>query len=175
LPRGPAERSEALREALLDFTSRGHDLSLEQTRKARELLDGERLKAGLSDLLAWLAAHPWVIGSEKSVIKRDALEALHYVAISGPVERARFIAMLGLQHRTGRRVLSSLIDFGLLVSESSRASVRFNLPLPSLRFLIPGDWPEASSDDEPRSAVPWPLPLGAEHGPVSIEARPATG
>jgi Fic family protein len=175
LPSPPAERSEALREALLDFTSWGLDICLEQARKARELLDSERLKTGLSDLLAWLAARPWVIGSERSVIKPDALEALHYVAISGPVERARFIAMLGLQHRTGRRVLSSLIDFGLLVSESSRASVRFNLPLASLRFLFPGAWPEAASDDEPRSAAPWPLPLGAEHGPVLIEPRPATG
>jgi hypothetical protein len=82
--------------------------------------------------------------------------------------------MLGLQHRTGRRVLSSLLDFGLLVSESSRASVRFNVPLASLRFLFPGMWPEVASSDEPRSAALWPLPLGTD-GPALIESRPVAG
>jgi hypothetical protein len=123
------------------------------------------------------------MGSEKSVIKPDALEALHYAAITGPVERARFIAMLGLQHRTGRRVLSSLLDFGLLVSESSRAPVRFNLPLASLRFLFPGVWPEADGADEPSSAAPVPserapalAASGQSHPPRddSTDARDST-
>jgi Fic family protein len=166
-----SDRSEALSEALEEFTAWALDLCLEQARAARELLDPDLLKGRLHDLLAWLAARPWVMGSEKSVIKPDALEALHYVAITGPVERARFIAMLGLQHRTGRRVLSSLIDFGLLVSESSRAPVRFNLPLPSLRFLFPGVWPEAGGNDEPRSAPPWPMP--SDTRPGAAESHPA--
>lgn len=140
------------------------DISLAEARAARDLLDTERLKGRLSDLLAWLGARPWTMGSEKSVIKPDALEALHYAAITGPVERARFIAMLGLQHRTGRRVLSSLIDFGLLVSESSRAPVRFNLPPASLRFLLPGFWPEAGAE-QPTTASGWPqaLPGATSH------------
>ena len=97
------------------------------------------------------------------MIKPDALEALHYTAITGPVERARFIAMLGLQHRTGRRVLSSLIDFGLLVSDSSRAPVRFNLPLASLRFLFPGFWPDSEAPAEPGPAPEssWPMAIDA--------------
>jgi Fic family protein len=167
-----SDRAEALSEALLEFTAWTLDLCLEEARAARELLDADLLKGRLHDLLAWLAARPWVMGSEKSVIKSDALEALHYVAITGPVERARFIAMLGLQHRTGRRVLSSLIDFGLLVSESSRAPVRFNLPLPSLRFLFPGFWPDAGGGDEPRSAPPWPMP--SDPRPGAAEPHPAT-
>jgi Fic family protein len=150
---GQSDRSTAVREALEEFTAWTLDRCLEQARAARDLLDGERLKGRLHDLLAWLGARPWVMGSERSVIKPDALEALHYAAITGPVERARFIAMLGLQHRTGRRVLSSLLDFGLLVSESSRAPVRFHLPLSSLRFLFPGVWPEAVEADEPHSAA----------------------
>jgi len=128
----------------------------------------------MSDLLAWLAAHPWVMGSERSVIKPDALEALHYTAITGPVERARFIAMLGLQHRTGRRVLSSLIDCGLLVSDSSRAPVRFNLPLASLRFLFPGFWPEAAPSEEPGSAAESSSPL-AVTGPGRLTPSLAGG
>jgi Fic family protein len=146
------------------------DICLDEARAARERLDTERLKERMSELLAWLAARPWVMGSERSVIKPDALEALHYTAITGPVERSRFIAMLGLQHRTGRRVLSSLIDFGLLVSDSSRAPVRFNLPLASLRFLFPGFWPDAAASEEPGPAPEssWPLSIG-------VPGRLATG
>jgi hypothetical protein len=147
------------------------DVCLQEARATRELLDGDRLKSRLSDLLAWLGARPWVMGSEKSVVKPDALEALHYAALAGPVERARFIAMLGLPHRTGRRVLSSLLDFGVLVSESSRAPVRFNLPLASLRFLFPGFWPDAGVPDEPMSASAWPRAIeGALTGPGLADA-----
>jgi Fic family protein len=158
-----SDRAAALREELEEFAAWTLDSCLEQAHTARELLDGERLKGRLHDLLAWLGARPWVMGSERSVIKPDALEAIHYAAITGPVERARFIAMLGLQHRTGRRVLSSLLDFGLLVSESSRAPVRFHLPLASLRFLFPGVWPEAGEADPPRSAAAWSA--AGEEGP----------
>jgi hypothetical protein len=159
--RGDGQRSlgaAEVRDELDGYCSWLLDICLEEAHTARDLLDTERLKGRLSDLLAWLGARPWTMGSEKSVIKPDALEALHYAAITGPVERARFIAMLGLQHRTGRRVLSSLIDFGLLVSESSRAPVRFNLPPASLRFLLPGFWPEAGAE-EPMSASGWPQAL----------------
>jgi hypothetical protein len=158
-PRDP----DTTRRELESFALWHLDICLEEARAARERLDTERLKGRMSDLLAWLGARPWVMGSERSVIKPDALEALHYTAITGPVERSRFIAMLGLQHRTGRRVLSSLIDFGLLVSDSSRAPVRFNLPLASLRFLFPGFWPDAAGPEEPGSAPEssWPLAIGA--------------
>jgi Fic family protein len=166
-----ADRAEDVCESLEEFTAWALDLCLEQAIAARELLDGQQLKRRLADLLAWLAARPWVMGSEHSVIKPDALEALHYVAVTGPVERGRFIAMLGLQQRTGRRVLSSLIDFGLLVSERARAPVRFSLPLSSLRLLFPGFWPDAIGSDETRSAAPRTQPADAR--PEATEPHPA--
>jgi len=149
------DRDSARREALRAYTTWLLDACLAEAQTARERLDPKRLEPRLLDLLAWLAARPWAIGSERSVIKPDALEALHYAAITGPVERARFIAMLGLQHRTGRRVLSSLIDCGLLVSDSSRAPVRFSLPWPSLRFLFPDIWPAGAASEETNAAGPW--------------------
>jgi hypothetical protein len=154
-----ADRNRLARHELEGFAAWLLDVCLEEARATRDLLDSDRLKGRLSDLLAWLGARPWVMGSERSVVKPDALEALHYAAIAGPVDRARFIAMLGLPHRTGRRVLGSLLDFGVLVSESSRAPVRFNLPLASLRFLFPGFWPDAGAPDEPMSASAWPRAL----------------
>jgi sulfur carrier protein ThiS len=103
-------------------------------------------RSRIDDLLRWLAAHPWSVNRERSVVKPDAVEALHYVAIAGPIERARFMAMTGLPERTARRVLSSLLHFGVLRTTSSRAPVSFGVPLQSLRFLFPRLWPEAEAD-----------------------------
>jgi hypothetical protein len=182
-PVAAAGREAARREALGAYAAWLLVVCHAEARAARERLDPKRLEARLLELLGWLGAHPWVIGSERSVIKPDALEALHYVAITGPVERARFIAMLGLQHRTGRRVLSSLIDCGLLASESSRAPVRFNLPWPSSRFLFPDMWPEGASRDDATPPSHWPAEtraaasgahaLGLEARAAELESRSA--
>lgn len=139
--RGPLSQEE-----LVAFASWFLDICLDQARFMRRLLGLEQLKERIADLLLWLSANPWVVGSEKSVIKTEALEALHYVAISGPLDRSRFLAMTGLPPRTARRVLASLLDFGVLEAESPRAKVQFAVPLQSLRFLFPHLWPEAEAD-----------------------------
>ena len=139
--RGPLSQEE-----LVAFAIWLLDLCIDQARFMRGLLGLEQFKARLADLLRWLGAHPWPVGREPSVVKLDALEALHYVALSGPVERARFLAMTGLPDRTARRVLASLLDFGVLLAPTSRASVTFAVPLRSLRFLFPRLWPEAEAD-----------------------------
>ncbi|MCU0937528.1 MAG: Fic family protein [Gammaproteobacteria bacterium] len=136
--RGPLSQEE-----LVAFAAYFLDVCLDQVTFMRGMLDLGGLRARIADLLGYLAAHPWSVGSERSVVKLDALEAVHYTAIAGPVERARFMAMTGLPERTARRVLASLLDFGLLTSTSSRAPVGFAVPLASLRFLFPRLWPEA--------------------------------
>ncbi|MGQ0697998.1 MAG: hypothetical protein ACT4PZ_07120 [Panacagrimonas sp.] len=110
------------------------------------LLQLRALRDRIADLLTYLAAHPWTFGVEKSVVKVEAAEALHYVAIAGPLERGRFMAMTGLPERMARRVLASLLDYGVLTAPSSRAAVSFSVPLKSLRFLFPRLWPEAEAD-----------------------------
>jgi hypothetical protein len=139
--RGPLSQEE-----LVAFASWLLDVCLDQAQFMRGLISVESLKTRLADLLRWLAAHPWQVGSELSVVKLEALEALHYVAISGPVDRARFIAMTGLPARTGRRVLASLLDLGVLLADGSRSPVRFGVPLASLRFVFPRLWPEAEGE-----------------------------
>lgn len=139
--RGPLSQEE-----LVHFASWLLSVCLDQARFMRELLDLERLKERLADLLLWLAARPWPVGSEMSVVKPEALEVLHYVALTGPLERARFLAMTGLPARTARRVLASLLDFGVLRADGPRSPVRLGVPLASLRFLFPRLWPEAEQD-----------------------------
>lgn len=136
--RGPLSQ-----EALVAFASYFLGVCVDQAAFMRNCLRLEAFRDRLRDLLGWLANNPWPMGSETSLVKIEALEALHYVAIAGSMERSRFIAMTGLGTRTGRRVLASLLGYGVLASASTRAPVTFAIPFDSLRFLFPGLWSEA--------------------------------
>lgn len=81
----------------------------------------------------------------KSGIKTAALLPLHYIAISGPIERGQFKSMTGLTERTADRLLKSLLDYKLLMSDTPRGDVYMGIPLESLQFLFPKLWPEAES------------------------------
>jgi hypothetical protein len=59
------------------------------------------------------------------------------------LERRRFIALLGLPERSGRRILTALLEYGLLTSDSPKGAVHFAVPFRALRFLFPALWPEA--------------------------------
>ena len=139
--RGPLSQEE-----LIKFASYFLETCLDQVRFMTQRLDLGSLKDRLKALLVNLEGKPWQMGSERSIVKLDALEALHYAAMAGPIERSRFIALTGLGVRTGRRVMASLLDFGVLAAETSRAPVSFAVPLASLKFLFPNLWPEAENE-----------------------------
>ena len=139
-------RGQLSQEELVKFAQYFLEICLDQVRFMRDRLEFGALKDRLKTLLADLEAKPWQMGSEKSLIKPEALEPLHYVAITGSLDRSRFIGMTGLGDRTGRRVLASLLDYGVLAAESTRAPVSFAVPQASLKFLFPSLWPEAEID-----------------------------
>jgi Fic family protein len=136
-------------EELVAFASFFLDTCLDHVRFMSGMLALDAFRERLADLLRQLDARPWQVGAEKSVVKPEAAAALHYVALTGPMERGNFIAMTGLSARTARRVLSSLLDFGLLQAESRVGAVSFNVPLRSLRWLFPRLWPEADEPEAP--------------------------
>ncbi|HYQ00741.1 MAG TPA: Fic family protein [Polyangiaceae bacterium] len=139
-------RGSLSQEELVAFAAWLLEVCLDQARFMQDLLSLGSLKERLLELLQSLAARPWAIGAATSLIKVEALEALHYAAVFGPVERGRFMAMTGLPARTARRVLTSLLDYGVLEAETSRAKVNFAVPYKSLRFVFPRLWPEAEAD-----------------------------
>lgn len=136
--RGPLSQEE-----LVAFAGYFLDVCVDQVAFMIDMLALDRFRERLGDMLRHLESRPWQIGAEKSVIKQDALTALHYVAITGPMDRSRFLSTTGLPIRTARRVLASLLDYGLLKSDSRLGPVNFNVPLKSLRWLFPKLWPEA--------------------------------
>lgn len=139
-------RGSLSQEELVRFAAWLLDLCIDQCRFMRGLLALDGLRPRLRELLVAWSNEPWAMGSERSVVKVEALEPLHYVAITGPLERSRFMAMTGLPPRTARRVLASLLHAGVLTETSSRSPVGFGVPQRALRYVFPKLWPEAEAD-----------------------------
>lgn len=80
-----------------------------------------------------------------SGLKKEALIPLHYIAITGAIERGEFKRMTGMTDRSADRLLKALLDYKLLLSDSPKGEVYMGIPLKSLRFLFPSLWPEAEA------------------------------
>jgi hypothetical protein len=102
------------------------------------MLDLDDLKRRIDALIIYRAT------ADKD-IRREAVLPLHHVFAAGPIARGEFIQMTGLGERTGRKLLSRLIQTGILVSDSHVGPVRIGLPLDALSFLFPGLYPEAAT------------------------------
>ncbi|OYT86919.1 MAG: cell filamentation protein Fic [Burkholderiales bacterium PBB6] len=83
-------------------------------------------------------------------VRQEAAYPLHYLLqTGGELDRGAFVGMMsGMGDRTARAVLSSLINRGLLESDSPRGKVRFGVPHHALRFYFPSLWPEAEAEAE---------------------------
>lgn len=88
-----------------------------------------------------------IVEEKKGVsgLKMAALLPLHYIAITGAIERREFKAMSGLADRSAERLLKALLDYKLLLSDTPRGKVYMGVPLNSLQFLFPKLWPEAEA------------------------------
>lgn len=140
-------RGNLSQEELVKFVDYFLTCCLDQVTFMLKMVELGGFTARLRDLLSYLDANPWQIGSEKSVIKpeRSAL-ALEFVARTRPLSRSDFAKILGESDATSRRITRSLLDFGILRSDSHRDELAFALPLKSLRFLFPRLWPEVDTE-----------------------------
>ena len=83
----------------------------------------------------------------KSGVRLEALRPLHYLFLTGAeIDRGDFKRMTGLGERTAVKLLTALLQRGLLRSDSPQGRLRFGLPLHALRFYFPALWPEAEAD-----------------------------
>lgn len=124
---------------LIGFSQFFLEVCIDQVTFMEKMLNLSEFKERLDALLSFESA------KEKSVIRREVLTPLHYIAINGPLDRGEFKPMTGLGERTAERALKALLDYGLLRSDTPKGKVYFGIPLDSLRFLFPNLWPEAEA------------------------------
>ncbi len=98
------------------------------------------MKKRIEALVTFRAAH------DKQV-RMEAVLPLYHLFLAGTTPRGEFQQMTGLESRTARKLLSRLIETGLVTSESHVAPVRLAFPLDSLQFLLPGLYPEADAPE----------------------------
>lgn len=116
------------------------DVCHDQVRFMAQALDLDSLK----DRLAGLVLVRSQMG-DAALYRPEAIVALHHVLAVGPVARGEFVQMTGLAERTGRKVLSKLLEDGLLQSDTPKGAVRIGFPLDSLHLLFPNLYPEAAA------------------------------
>ncbi len=137
---GDYDGREALSEkGLISFAEYFFEVCIDQASFMEQMLNLTEFKDRLAALLAFESSKS---GSD---FRMEALIPLHYIAINGPLDRGSFKSMTGLSMRVAERLLKSLLDFGLLRSNSPKGPVYLGIPLGSLRFLFPNLWPEAEA------------------------------
>lgn len=75
-------------------------------------------------------------------LKRESIPLLEEALIRGEFERGDVVRITGLPERSARRVLSNVIDTGLLASDTLKGPVSLRFPVDSLEILFPRLFPE---------------------------------
>lgn len=141
---------------LSDYVKFWLEISLDQVRFMSEMLSLESIKERYVSLaLQFLFDYgQGAILHHRSIVKPELLGgALYELFKHGRLERGTFKAIINCSERTASRVLSKLIDQGLVVSPSRVGHLEPGFPFFCLRFLFPGLWPEAESIVRPPQAM----------------------
>jgi hypothetical protein len=67
----------------------------------------------------------------------EATRLLRDLVYRGALPRGEVAALTGLEERTARRLIHSLVTEGFLISSSSRAPLRFRIPAHAAPYFFP--------------------------------------
>lgn len=121
-------------EALAEFTKFFLEVCLDQVAFMERLMQPDRLRARI---LLW-AEEEIRLGS----LPARAGAVLEATLYRGELPRGEAPAIIGGSERTARRIVSALIDAGVLTSESSRAPLKLAFPAALAARWMPGLFPE---------------------------------
>ena len=121
-------------EALVAFTRFFLELCIDQVKFMEDLVQPDRLRARI---LIW--AEEEIRLGRLPVKSASVLEAVLY---RGELPRGDAATIVGTGERQARRIVSALIDRGVLISESARAPLRLTFPAALASRWMPGLFPE---------------------------------
>jgi hypothetical protein len=124
-------------EALAEFTRFFLNTCIDQVTFMESLVQPDRLRARI---LVW-AEEEIRLGS----LPAKSTNLLEAVLYRGELPRADAAAVVGAGERQARRIVSALIEKGVLLSDSSRAPLRLALPSHLALRWMPGLFPEKPS------------------------------
>jgi Fic family protein len=133
-------------EALAAFTEFFLKTCLDQVRFMEELVQPDRLRGRI---MAW--ANEEIKAGALAVRSGQVLEA---VLFRGELPRADVAPLLGVTDRHARRVVSSLLYRGVLVSEGPRDSLFITFPAALASRWMPGLFPDPPPEPPPPMQAP---------------------
>jgi Fic family protein len=74
-------------------------------------------------------------------LRAEVTPVLREVAIEGEIARGEVFRLIGMSERSGRDILGSLLEEGLLVSDSARGPVRLGFPTHAAGYWFPDLYP----------------------------------
>jgi DNA-binding IclR family transcriptional regulator len=77
-------------------------------------------------------------------LRLEVAPVLRTVATIGEIARGEVFRIIGMSERTGRDILKSLLEEGLLVSDSERGPVRLGFPTHAAGYWFPDLYPPES-------------------------------
>ena len=127
-------------EALAEFTKFFLKTCLDQVRFMEGLVRPDRLR---DRILLWAEEE-----IRAGLLPAKSGQVLEAVLFRGELPRGDVPALLGASERAGRRVVSALLDRGVLVSESTRAPLFITFPAALAARWMPGLFPEQGAQEE---------------------------
>jgi len=121
-------------EALADFTRFFLEVCIDQVRFMEDLVQPEPLR---TRILMWAEEE-----ARLGKLPSKAGNILEAVLYRGGIPRGDVADLLGVTARHARRVVASLVDYGVLTSESPRAHLRLTFPAALAPRWMPGLFPE---------------------------------
>jgi Fic family protein len=119
--------------ALIDFCAFFLECCLDQVRYMRELLEPSELQRRIE---------MYVRDEEDAErLPKRSFAVLREALLSGDLDRGRVPRLIDVSERTARRVISTLVEKKLLVSESHKAPLRLGFPIDVIERWFPRLYP----------------------------------
>ena len=122
-------------EALARFIGFFLETCLDQVKFMEQLVQPERLR---DRILIWVEEQ-----TRAGTLPPRSGKVLEAILFRGELPRSEVPALLDTGERNARRTVSSLLERGVLVSASSRASLRIAFPAALASRWMPGLFPES--------------------------------
>jgi len=84
---------------------------------------------------------PGPVATGSMSLRPEVIPVLREVAIEGEIARGEVFRLIGMSERSGRDILSGLLQEGLLLSDSARGPVRLGFPTHAAGYWFPELYP----------------------------------
>ena len=116
---------------LADFCKFFFEICLDQIRFMEDLLRLDQIENRIDWYVETRAKH------DKKPLRIEAAKLLRAVFMRGAIPRGMAVEILNMSERSARRIVSALIENGLLQSQSHRAPLTIGLPIGVLPYYFP--------------------------------------